>query len=78
MKHIALEDFTNGDESLDSLYRLVNIASRRANQLNKPESRPLVAKPATQKTTITALEEVLAGKVWYRTDAEESDEYEIG
>lgn len=78
MKHIALEDFVNGDEKLDSLYRLVNIASRRANQLNKPESRPLVHVPAKQKTTITALEEVLDGKVWYRVGESDEDEYEIG
>ena len=77
MKHYALEDFENEDESMDSLYRLVNIASRRANQLNKPESRPLVHTSA-QKMTMVALEEVLEGKVWYRTDDEESDEYEIG
>lgn len=77
MKHYALEDFENEDESMDSLYRLVNIASRRANQLNKPESRPLVHTKA-QKTTMVALEEVLEGKVWYRMDDEESDEYEIG
>jgi DNA-directed RNA polymerase omega subunit len=78
MKHIALEDFTNGDEEMDSLYRLVNIAARRANQLNKPESRPLVPVPNKQKTTITALEEVLDGKVWYRVGEDDEDEYEVG
>ena len=77
MKHIALEDFTNGDEKMDSLYRQVNITARRANQLNKPESRPLVH-TSSKKTTIIAIEEVLDGKVWYRTDADEADEYEIG
>lgn len=76
MKHIALEDFTNGDEQMDSLYRLVNIASRRANQLNKPESRPLVHTKA-EKTTIIALEEVLDGKVWYRVGDATEDEYKI-
>ncbi|MFP6581226.1 MAG: DNA-directed RNA polymerase subunit omega [Candidatus Hydrogenedentota bacterium] len=78
MKHIALEDFVNGDEEMDSLYRLVNIAARRANQLNKPESRPLVPTKAKEKTTIVALEEVLDGKVWYRVGESEEDEYEIG
>lgn len=77
MKHIALEDFQHDGETMDSLYRLVNIAARRANQLNKPESRPLV-KTTTQKTTIIALEEVLEGKVWYRTGDDEGDEYEVG
>lgn len=76
MKHFALEDFTNGKEKMDSLYRLVNIASRRANQLNKPESRPLVA-TKTQKSTIVALEEVLDGKVWYRVGGDPDNEYEI-
>lgn len=77
MKHIALEDFVNGDEKMDSLYRLVIIASRRANQLNKPESRPLVS-TKSEKTTIIALEEVLDGKVWYRIGDDAENEYEIG
>lgn len=76
MKHIALEDFTNEDESMDSLYRLVNIASRRANQLNKPESRPLIS-TKSEKTTIIALEEILDGKVWYRLGSDSDNEYEI-
>ena len=76
MKHIALEDFEYEGEKMDSLYRLVNIASRRANQLNKPENRPLIA-TKTQKTTIIALEEILDGKVWYRTGGESDDEYDL-
>ena len=78
MKHISLEDFKNEDEQMDSLYRLVNIAARRANQLNKPESRPLVSISAKEKSTIVALEEVLDGKVWYRVGEDDEDEYEIG
>lgn len=77
MKHISLEDFVHEDEQMDSLYRLVNIAARRANQLNKPESRPLV-KTKERKSTIVALEEVLDGKVWYTTGDQEADEYDIG
>ena len=73
---MALEDFVNGDEKMDSLYRLVNIAARRANQLNKPESRPLISTKA-EKTTIIALEEVLDGKVWYRLGSDTENEYDI-
>ena len=77
MKHLSLEDFVHEGEQMDSLYRLVNITSRRANQLNKPESRPLI-KTKERKTTIIALEEVLDGKVWYTTGENEEDEYDIG
>ena len=73
MKHYALEDFT----SMDSLYRLVNVAYRRANQISKPESRVLVP-VRSRKPTIVALEEILDGKVSYRTGASEEDEYDIG
>jgi DNA-directed RNA polymerase omega subunit len=62
MKHYVLEDFPE----VDSLYRLVNIASRRANQINKSETRPLIVS-TSKKPTIIALEEVRAGKVGYRT-----------
>lgn len=77
MKHLSLESFVHDGEEMDSLYRLVNITARRANQLNKPESRPLV-KTKERKTTIIALEEVLQGKVWYTTGEDEADEYDIG
>jgi DNA-directed RNA polymerase omega subunit len=76
MKHFALEDFVNDGEQMDSLYRLVNIAARRANQLNKPESRPLIA-TKTEKSTMVALEEILDGKVWYRIGSDPENEYEI-
>ena len=76
MKHFALEDFINEDEAMDSLYRLVNIASRRATQLNKPESRPLIA-TKSKKTTIVALEEVLDGKVWYRVGTDPENDYDL-
>ena len=73
MKHYALEDFAN----MDSLYRLVNVAFRRANQISKPESRALVP-VKSRKPTIVALEEILEGKVTYRTGDSEEDEYDIG
>ena len=53
------EDFR---DKADSLYRLVLAAARRASQLAKPESRPLVP-VRSKKPTIVALEETLEGKV---------------
>ncbi len=73
MKHYTLEDFPG----MDSLYRLVNIAARRANQISKPETRALV-RAESKKPTIVALEEILTGKVSYRTGESEEDDYEVG
>jgi DNA-directed RNA polymerase subunit omega len=69
---ISVEDF---EGKIDSLYRLVIVASRRASQLSKPETRPLVS-VTSKKTTVTALREVLAGKVTSRTDAEDEIPFE--
>lgn len=77
MDHLSIEDFKYDDEPIDSLYRLVILAAKRANQLNKPDSRPLVT-PHSRKPVMMALEEVLDGKVWYRTGEEEEDEYDVG
>ncbi|HIJ74698.1 MAG TPA: DNA-directed RNA polymerase subunit omega [Candidatus Hydrogenedentes bacterium] len=68
MKRISIEQF---DDRVDSLYRLVIIAAQRARQVNKPETRPLVP-TRSQKPTMIALDEILEGKVTYRTG--ESDE----
>ena len=51
------------DEKVDSRYRLVLIAARRARQLGKG-AKPLVKTDARKASTI-ALEEILAGKVSY-------------
>ncbi|PCJ55036.1 MAG: DNA-directed RNA polymerase subunit omega [Candidatus Hydrogenedentota bacterium] len=77
MKHYALEDFNDGEVEMDSLYRLVNIAARRANQIAKPENRPLIA-IKSHKPIIIALEEIREGKVGYRIGDVEEDDYEIG
>lgn len=77
MRHLALEDFTHDGEQMDSLYRLVNIAARRANQLGKPDSRSLVS-TSSRKAVIQAIEEVLDGKIWYSTGAEGESDFEIG
>lgn len=67
---ISVEQF--GDK-IDSLYRLVIVAARRAAQVAKPEARPLVP-VHSKKSTITALEEILQGKVGYRLiDGDEED-----
>ena len=73
MKHYTLEDFPG----MDSLYRLVNIGAKRANQISKPETRALVRADST-KPTIVALEEILSGKVTYRTGESEEDDYAVG
>ena len=77
MRHLALEDFKLDGEEMDSLYRLVNIAARRAIQLNRPDARSLLA-PVSKKPVILALEEILDGKVWYRIGGADEDEYDVG
>jgi DNA-directed RNA polymerase omega subunit len=76
MNHLSIDDFTHDGKPIDSAYRLVILAAKRANQLGKPDSRSLVS-PVSRKPAIMALQEILEGKVWYRTGAEEPDEYEI-
>ena len=77
MKHYDLESFNHDGHEMDSLYRLVNIAFRRAHQINKPENRPLIT-TSSRKPTIIALEEILDGKVGYRIGEGEEDDYEVG
>lgn len=72
MQHLALEDFPG----MDSLYRLVNIASRRAAQVSKPETRSLVSTHA-KKPIMIALDEVREGKIGYRLGEDEEDELDI-
>ena len=72
MDHYSLEDFPE----IDSLYRLVNIAARRANQVNRAESRALVPTESL-KPTIIALREVYEGKIGFFTDESGEDEYNV-
>jgi DNA-directed RNA polymerase omega subunit len=76
MNHLSIDDFTHDGQPIDSMYRLVILAAKRANQLGKPDARLLVS-PVSRKPVITALQEILEHKVWYRTGADEADEYEI-
>lgn len=71
MSEISVQDLK---DKVDSLYRLVIVASRRANQLVKNESHTLGAR-RVKKSTIVALEEVLDGKLTYRAGGEDEDEY---
>ena len=71
MSTISVELF---DDKIDSLYRLVILAARRATQISKPDSRPLVP-VRSKKPTIVALEEILQGKVKARIGGVDEEEY---
>jgi len=71
MEHYSVEDF---EGKADSLYRLVIVASRRARQVNRPETRPLV-KTSSKKPTVISLEEIADGKVTYSTGEEDDEGY---
>jgi len=71
MSKISVEHF---EDKVDSLYRLVILAARRASQIAKPDSRPLVP-VRSKKSTIVALEEVLEGKVKARIGGSDEEEF---
>ena len=71
MKHFSVEDFQG---KIDSLYRLVILAARRSGQVNRPDSRPLVA-TRSKKSTIIALEEIMDGKVSYTRGPTDEEDY---
>lgn len=73
MYHYSLDDF--GDK-IDSLYRLVILGARRANQIQKPEARVLLGGRG-RKPTVVALDEIKSGKVSYRT-GNDNDEDLLG
>lgn len=50
----------------DSLYRLVIVAARRANQLNKSDARSIIGGQSV-KPTVIALREIAEGKLGYTT-----------
>lgn len=54
-------------DKIDSLYRLVIVGARRANQISKSESHGFAGVTRGKKPTVTALEEVLAGRLSYYT-----------
>ena len=71
MRDFSVEDFGG---KIDSLYRLVIVASRRAAQITRPDSRPFVS-AGSRKATLIALEEILEDKVGYRTGKEDDEDF---
>jgi DNA-directed RNA polymerase omega subunit len=71
MSKISVEQF---DGKIDSLYRLVILAARRASQISRPDTRPLVP-VRSKKPTIVALEEILQGKVTARIGGVDEEDY---
>ncbi|MCX5759047.1 MAG: DNA-directed RNA polymerase subunit omega [Candidatus Hydrogenedentes bacterium] len=71
MRNYSIEDFAG---KTDSLYRLVIVAARRANQIGRTDSRPLVS-THSRKPTMIALEEILDGKVSHTTDKSDAEAY---
>lgn len=57
-----VDDF---EDKIDSLYRLVIISSRRANQIIKNQSHGFGTVTKSKKPTVIALEEVLDDKIGY-------------
>lgn len=64
------EDFR---DTISNLYQLVIVAGRRANQISRPDTRPLVP-VRSRKPTVVALEEILQGKVTCRIGNQDEEE----
>lgn len=62
MPHISMEDLL---KKVDSRYKLVILASRRAAELNTGAQRLVNLSPKTKLSTI-ALEEIKEGKIGYK------------
>ena len=56
-------------------YRLVIVAAARANQLSKNEPHGFGASLRSDKSTVKALEEVLAGKLSYAAVGEDEESF---
>jgi len=69
-----VDEFTG---KIDSLYRLVIVASRRANQISKNEYRGhgFGFTVSSKKPTVMAVDEVLSGKLGYTTDEAVENDY---
>ena len=64
-------------DRIDSLYRLVIVGERRANQI-KVEQAGFTGVHRAEKTTTQALEEVIEGKLsWAKGDTEEETFFDI-
>jgi DNA-directed RNA polymerase subunit omega len=64
MSQVPFEDLL---EHVDSKYRLVIVASKRAKQLNRGATS--LIQPKSHKPTYQALEEIASGKLGYEIDA---------
>jgi DNA-directed RNA polymerase omega subunit len=63
----------------DSLYRLVIVAAKRANQIGSHEhSHGFGAAARGHKPTIKALDEVIGGKLTFTTEQEDAGMYASG
>jgi DNA-directed RNA polymerase omega subunit len=62
-------------DKADSLYRLVIVAARRANQLTKAEAHTLGGS-RSKKSTMVALQEIVDGKLGYVTGKDDEDDFE--
>jgi DNA-directed RNA polymerase omega subunit len=71
MSQIPIEQL---ETKIDSLYRLVVLAARRASQLSKPDARPLV-RCDSRKPALIALHEVLQDKVKPRIGGSDEEDY---
>jgi DNA-directed RNA polymerase omega subunit len=68
----SVDDFAG---KIDSLYRLVIVGARRANQITKNESHGFGSVTQAKKATVTALEEVMQDKVGYDITTEEDEDF---
>ena len=67
----CVDDFK---DKFDSLYRLVIVGAKRANQISRTESHGFGAAARARKPTIVAMEEVIGGKLSF-TVADEEESY---
>lgn len=64
MSHVPFEDLL---EHVDSKYRLVIVAAKRAKQLNRGAAS--LIQPRSMKPTYQALEEIASGKLGYEAES---------
>jgi len=66
MQYVPIQDLVN---KTGSTYKLVILAARRAIELSEGAAR-MVDVPLDEKTTNTAIKEILAGKITYKVKGE--------
>lgn len=68
---MARTTFEEALAKVDSVYRLVVLAAKRARQLDN--GSPALVRTDSKKSTLIALEEIAAGKVGYEEIPEEEE-----